>query len=51
MPTSVNADNVPDLRLVRAASCMIAANCTPIVVFESTVYLGVTKDLYCWSVS
>jgi UDP-N-acetyl-D-galactosamine dehydrogenase len=49
VPTPVDADNVPDLRLVRAAShmvgAMIAAERAPIVVFESTVYPGVTEDI------
>lgn len=49
VPTPVDADNVPDLRLVRAASRMvggmIAADRAPIVVFESTVYPGVTEDI------
>ncbi|WP_246248705.1 nucleotide sugar dehydrogenase [Sphingomonas hominis] len=49
VPTPVDADNVPDLRLVRAASRMvggmIAPDRSPIVVFESTVYPGVTEDI------
>jgi UDP-N-acetyl-D-galactosamine dehydrogenase len=49
VPTPVDADNVPDLRLVRAASRMVGGmivrEYTPIVVFESTVYPGVTEDI------
>ena len=38
VPTPVDADNVPDLSPVRAA-------CKTVVVFESTVYPGVTEDI------
>ena len=47
VPTPVNADNSPDLRLVEGASRTVGQNLTPgaIVVFESTVYPGVTEDI------
>ena len=47
VPTPVNDDNSPDLRLVEGASRTIGQNLTPgtIVVFESTVYPGVTEDI------
>lgn len=47
VPTPVNADNTPDLRPVEGASKTVGQNLTPgtIVVFESTVYPGVTEDI------
>ena len=46
VPTPVNPDNTPDLKPVEA-SRIIGQNLTPgtIVVFESTVYPGVTEDI------
>jgi UDP-N-acetyl-D-glucosamine/UDP-N-acetyl-D-galactosamine dehydrogenase len=48
VPTPVDADNVPDLRPLASASeavgHMLDAQRTPIVIFESTVYPGVTED-------
>ena len=47
VPTPVNDDNTPDLRPVEGASRTVGQNLTPgtIVVFESTVYPGVTEDI------
>ncbi|WP_267419120.1 nucleotide sugar dehydrogenase [Sphingomonas sp. GC_Shp_1] len=49
VPTPVDADNLPDLSPVKAASSTVAAMLKPgagaIVVYESTVYPGVTEDL------
>lgn len=47
VPTPVNEDNSPDLRPVEGASKTVGQNLTPgtIVVFESTVYPGVTEDI------
>lgn len=47
VPTPVNDDNTPDLRPVQGASKTVGQNLTPgtIVVFESTVYPGVTEDI------
>lgn len=47
VPTPVNEDNSPDLRPVEGASRTVGQNLTPgsIVVFESTVYPGVTEDV------
>ena len=47
VPTPVNEDNSPDLRPVEGASKTIGQNLSPgsIVVFESTVYPGVTEDV------
>ncbi len=48
VPTPVDADNRPDLSLLRAASTAVAGMLDParrpIVVYESTVYPGVTED-------
>lgn len=46
VPTPVNSDHTPDLRPVEAASRTVGRNLTKgsIVVFESTVYPGVTED-------
>lgn len=47
VPTPVNEDNTPDLRPVEGASLTVGANLSPgsIVVFESTVYPGVTENI------
>lgn len=47
VPTPVKEDNSPDLRPVKGASKTIGQNLTKgsIVVFESTVYPGVTEDI------
>lgn len=47
VPTPVNSDHTPDLTPVRGASCILGRNLTKgsIVVFESTVYPGVTEDI------
>lgn len=47
VPTPVNTDNSPDLRPVEGASRTVGQNLAPgtIVVFESTVYPGVTEDI------
>ena len=46
VPTPVNADHTPDLRPVESASRTVGRNLTKgsIVVFESTVYPGVTEE-------
>jgi len=47
VPTPVKADNTPDLRPLEGASKIVGQNMMPgsIVVFESTVYPGVTEDV------
>lgn len=47
VPTPVNADHTPDLRPVEGASRILGRNLAKgsIVVFESTVYPGVTEDV------
>ena len=53
VPTPIDAHNRPDLRIVEAASRTVGAmivksaadDRTPIVVYESTVYPGVTEDI------
>ena len=47
VPTPVNADHTPDLTPVEGASCILGRNLTPgsVVVFESTVYPGVTEEV------
>ena len=47
VPTPVNGDKTPNLELVVAASRTVGQNLSPgaIVVFESTVYPGVTEDV------
>lgn len=47
VPTPVNADHTPDLRPVESASRTVGRNLTKgsIVVFESTVYPGVTDEI------
>lgn len=47
VPTPVNNDHTPDLTPVESASAIVGRNLTKgsIVVFESTVYPGVTEDV------
>ena len=53
VPTPIDADNKPDLSILRAASRTVGhmarraidAGIKPIVVYESTVYPGVTEDI------
>lgn len=47
VPTPVNEDNTPDLRPVEGAARTVGQNLSAgtIVVFESTVYPGVTEDI------
>lgn len=49
VPTPVDENNVPDLRPVLSAthtvSAMIDAKRKPVIVYESTVYPGVTEDI------
>lgn len=47
VPTPVNADKTPDLSPVEGASIIVGRNLTEgsIVVYESTVYPGVTEDI------
>lgn len=47
VPTPVNDDHTPDLSPVEGASTIVGRNLTKgsIVVFESTVYPGVTEDI------
>lgn len=47
VPTPVNDDHTPDLTPVEGASCVLGRNLTKgsVVVFESTVYPGVTEDI------
>ena len=47
VPTPVNTDHTPDLTPVEAASAMIGRNLKrgAIIVYESTVYPGVTEDI------
>lgn len=47
VPTPVNTDHTPDLTPVESASRIVGRNLTKgsIVVFESTVYPGVTEDV------
>lgn len=47
VPTPVKSGNVPDLRYVREASAMVARQMPEgsVVVFESTVYPGVTEEI------
>ena len=47
VPTPVNNDHTPDLSPVESASAILGRNLTKgsIVVFESTVYPGVTEDI------
>jgi len=47
VPTPVNPDHTPDLTPVKSASILVGRNLSTgsIVVFESTVYPGVTEDI------
>ena len=47
VPTPINGDKTPDLLPVKSASKVVGHNLQPgsIVVFESTVYPGVTEDI------
>ena len=47
VPTPVNPDHTPDLQPVESASCIVGRNLIKgsIVVFESTVYPGVTEEI------
>ena len=47
VPTPVNSDHTPDLTPVKGASEILGRNLTKgsVVVFESTVYPGVTEDI------
>ena len=47
VPTPVNEDHTPDLTPVEGASRILGQNLTPgsVIVFESTVYPGVTEDV------
>lgn len=47
VPTPINQDTTPDLNPVKSASKTVGQNIKPgsIVVFESTVYPGVTEDV------
>ena len=47
VPTPVHADHTPDLSPIEGASRVIGRNLTPgsLVVYESTVYPGVTEDI------
>ena len=47
VPTPINEDNTPDLRPIEGASRTVGQNLSKgsIVVFESTVYPGVTEDI------
>jgi UDP-N-acetyl-D-galactosamine dehydrogenase len=47
VPTPVNSDKTPDLKSIKNASQTVGRNLSPgaIVVFESTVYPGVTEDV------
>lgn len=47
VPTPVNSDHTPDLKPVESASSIVGRNLTrgSIVVFESTVYPGVTEEI------
>ncbi|NLL79402.1 MAG: nucleotide sugar dehydrogenase [Clostridiales bacterium] len=47
VPTPVNADHTPDLRPVEGASRILGQNLSKgsIIVFESTVYPGVTEEI------
>lgn len=47
VPTPVNNDHTPDLKPMEGAATILGRNltCESIVVFESTVYPGVTEDI------
>ena len=46
VPTPVNEDNIPDLRFLESATTLISnyINQNDIVIYESTVYPGVTEE-------
>ena len=47
VPTPVNCDHTPDLSAVETASAIVGRNLAPgsVIVYESTVYPGVTEDV------
>ncbi|MDI6727687.1 MAG: nucleotide sugar dehydrogenase [Thermodesulfovibrionales bacterium] len=47
VPTPINSHNIPDLRPLESASQIVGSNMSKgaIVVYESTVYPGVTEDI------
>ncbi|TYO96477.1 nucleotide sugar dehydrogenase [Desulfallas thermosapovorans] len=47
VPTPVNKDHTPDLTALKSASCILGRNLArgSIVVYESTVYPGVTEEI------
>ena len=47
VPTPVTSDNIPDLTIIERASVMVAnfLKQDDIVIYESTVYPGVTEDI------
>ncbi len=47
VPTPINADHTPNLKPLKSASRVVGRNLTKgsVVVFESTVYPGVTEDI------
>ncbi|MDP3989972.1 MAG: nucleotide sugar dehydrogenase [archaeon] len=47
VPTPINEDNEPDLSFIESSSRLVGENLSPnsIVVYESTVYPGVTEDV------
>lgn len=47
VPTPINADHTPDLKPLKEAATILGRNMTEgsIVVFESTVYPGVTEEI------
>ena len=47
VPTPINSDHTPDLYPIENASRIVGRNLTPgsVVVYESTVYPGVTEDI------
>jgi UDP-N-acetyl-D-galactosamine dehydrogenase len=49
VPTPINDHNQPDLKFVKSASEMVGKNISKgsIVVYESTVYPGVTEEICC----
>lgn len=51
VPTPINSHNIPDLRPLESASEIVGSNMSKgaIVVYESTVYPGVTEDI-CGSI-
>lgn len=49
VPTPIDSNNLPDLFLVQKATAMVGQNLSPgsIVIYESTVYPGVTEEICC----